>query len=66
MKNLSLSDLIALQQHCFEESVSYISTEQERDDWNKRRVFVRLVLDKRVEDIFAVPTTEVMFENTNR
>jgi len=53
MNNLTLSDLILLQQHCFEQSINHISSEADKLMWYKRMIICNKVIDIQVEKYFA-------------
>lgn len=64
MNNLSISDLKCVCDFCFEMSVAYHLSADNRKVWSDRHVEAEKVLISKVEGLFS-QQAEVMFANTN-
>lgn len=53
MKDLTLSDLIALREFCYDESLGFSIGESEHSKWYERFKLVDKELSERVEKIFG-------------
>ena len=64
MNNLSISDLKCVCDFCFEMSVAYHLSQEDRAVWCERHMDIEKELVIRIEKLFN-PQAEVMFANTN-